>query len=152
MRQSFRDFEYIIIGGDSTDKTNDVIKKYAKSLKKFIIEKDDGIYHAMNKALPFCKGQYYQFLNAGDTLTTNYILDKLNTTIKSDTDLFCGSINTVDDKGKKQFNHYQNVNNPLEQMFCYHPATIARDYVFKKFQFDTKSFNFFIFFSNFTHF
>ena len=88
LRQSFRDFEYIIIGGSSSDETNDVINRYAKSLKKFIIEKDDGIYYAMNKALPFCNGQYYQFLNAGDTLSSNNILEELNTTIECNTEIF----------------------------------------------------------------
>ena len=92
----------------------------------------------MNKALPFCKGQYYQFLNAGDTLSSNNILEELNTTIECNTEIFCGSINIVDDKGKKKFQHYQNVISPFEQMFCYHPATIARDYVFKKHKFDTQ--------------
>ena len=49
--QSFRDFEYIIIDGGSTDGSVEVIKEYAGKVDYWVSESDKGIYHAMNKGV-----------------------------------------------------------------------------------------------------
>ena len=49
--QSFRDFEYIIIDGGSTDGSIEVIKEYAGKVDYWVSEPDKGIYHAMNKGV-----------------------------------------------------------------------------------------------------
>ena len=69
--QSFRNFEYIIIDGKSTDKTIKKIKKFKKKISFFISEKDNGIYFAMNKAIDVAKGTVLLFVNSGDLLTKN---------------------------------------------------------------------------------
>lgn len=138
LKQSFKNLEYIIIGGKSTDNTDSVIGKYANFLKNFIIEEDEGLYHAMNKAIQFCDGQYYQFLNAGDTLTTNSTLQKVNTIIEQDTDIFCGSIHKVEQNKKRYYKNVKFSVQPLDDMFCCHQAIIARKHIFEEFQFDTQ--------------
>lgn len=53
-KQNYQDFEYIIIDGQSNDKTLDIIKQYKTIFKEKMIwvsEKDKGIYDAMNKGL-----------------------------------------------------------------------------------------------------
>ena len=70
--QSFRDYEHWIIDGLSDDDIRKKIKKLKASIKdsklKFISEKDQGIYDAMNKGARLAKGDYLLFLNAGDHL------------------------------------------------------------------------------------
>lgn len=66
VEQDFDDYEYVIIDGASTDGTLDILKQYEHQIAQIIIEKDTGIYDAMNKAMLHAKGQYINFLNAGD--------------------------------------------------------------------------------------
>ena len=49
--QTFRDFEYIIIDGGSTDGSIDVIKKYKSRIDYWVSEPDKGVYNAMNKGI-----------------------------------------------------------------------------------------------------
>lgn len=67
-KQSFKDFEHLIIDGDSTDDSVSVIRKYASKLAYWTSEPDKGIYNAMNKGVLKAKGEYLLFLNSGDWL------------------------------------------------------------------------------------
>ena len=51
INQSFRDFEFIVIDGDSTDGSADLLRKYDKQITYWVSEPDHGIYHAMNKGI-----------------------------------------------------------------------------------------------------
>ena len=66
--QTFKDFEYIIIDGGSTDGSVDVIKKYEDNINYWVSEKDNGIYHAMNKGVKVAKGDYCLFMNSADKI------------------------------------------------------------------------------------
>ncbi|NOT63035.1 MAG: glycosyltransferase [Acidobacteria bacterium] len=65
-------FEYIILDGGSTDKTNEILKKYGDALKIFF-GPDKGVYDAMNKGIALSSGRYLYFLGAGDTLQTGIL-------------------------------------------------------------------------------
>ncbi len=69
--QSFKNFEYIIVDGGSTDKTLDIIKKYEKKIDYWISEKDNGIYDAFNKGISMCRGEYICIINSDDIFTKN---------------------------------------------------------------------------------
>ena len=69
--QSFRDFEYIIIDGKSTDRTISKINKYKNNVHHIISKKDKGIYFAMNKGIKIAGGTFLVFVNSGDILTKN---------------------------------------------------------------------------------
>ena len=69
--QDFKNFEYIVIDGGSTDGTLEVIKKNLDIIDKWKSEKDAGIYDAMNKGIDLCQGNFIGMLNAGDKYTTN---------------------------------------------------------------------------------
>lgn len=66
INQSFKNIEFILIDGGSTDRTNEIILKYKKYITCYISEPDSGIYQAMNKGIKLSKGDGYIFLNAGD--------------------------------------------------------------------------------------
>jgi glycosyltransferase involved in cell wall biosynthesis len=64
--QSYKSIEYIIIDGGSTDKTVDIIRKHETRIDYWISEPDEGIYDAMNKGIKIAKGEWINFMNAGD--------------------------------------------------------------------------------------
>lgn len=64
--QSYPAIEYIVVDGQSTDGTLQVIEQYKPKLAKLISEKDKGIYDAMNKGLAMATGAYIIFMNSGD--------------------------------------------------------------------------------------
>ncbi|MDP1880986.1 MAG: glycosyltransferase family 2 protein [Parachlamydiaceae bacterium] len=81
--QIFRDFEWIVIDGKSTDGCLEFIERQKDELTKWISEKDSGIYDAMNKGIKLSSGNYILFLNAGDTLFNEDTLMKIYMIIES---------------------------------------------------------------------
>lgn len=78
--QGCTDYEYIVVDGASTDKSVDVIRQYAEKFGprlKWVSEPDKGIYNAMNKGIRMASGDYLQFLNSGDCLVSEDVVDKM---------------------------------------------------------------------------
>jgi len=87
--QTFIDFEYIVIDGGSTDGSVDIIKQYADKIAYWVSEPDKGIYNAMNKGIVRAKGEYCLFLNSGDWLCAEVVLEKVFKIASSDDILYC---------------------------------------------------------------
>ncbi|OAV73457.1 PGL/p-HBAD biosynthesis glycosyltransferase [Bacteroidales bacterium Barb6] len=68
LNQSYPHIEYLIIDGNSTDGTVDIIKQYEAGISYWISEPDEGLYDAMNKGLRKATGDYVWFINAGDLI------------------------------------------------------------------------------------
>lgn len=64
--QSYKNIEYIIIDGSSTDNTLDIIKKYQDKITKIVSEKDNGFYDAINKGIKMVSGEIVAILNSDD--------------------------------------------------------------------------------------
>jgi len=71
LSQSYKNFEYIIVDGGSTDGTISIIKKYNKNISKWISENDRGIYDAFNKGMRLSKGDFVCIVNSDDILKKN---------------------------------------------------------------------------------
>lgn len=63
--QKFKNFEHIIIDGNSKDKTKSILRKYKTKLK-IISENDNGLYDAMNKGIKLAQGDIIGILNSDD--------------------------------------------------------------------------------------
>ena len=71
LAQEYKNLEYIIIDGGSTDGTLEIIKEYKKNISIFLTEKDNGIWDAMNKGIKLANGDLVGFLNSGDIYYPN---------------------------------------------------------------------------------
>ena len=92
LNQNFKNFEYIIIDGGSSDKTYDNVLKHQSNIDIILSEKDDGLYYAMNKGAALARGEFIVFVNSGDTLTENALLIIYNKTSNKNIDFVFGSV------------------------------------------------------------
>lgn len=90
--QTFKDFEYIIIDGGSTDGSKEYIVEQQNYFTYWVSESDEGIYDAMNKGIKEAKGEYLYFLNSGDYFLSNYILDRVNLNTINLPDIIYGNV------------------------------------------------------------
>ena len=97
--QEFKNFEYIIIDGASTDKTLAILNKYDNDIDKVISEKDHGLYHAMNKGIRAAKGEFLLFLNAGDRFVHATILNEVDSRILPKTRIVSADFINVKEEG-----------------------------------------------------
>lgn len=91
LNQNFKDFEYIVIDGGSQDKTLAIINEYSNLIDYFISEKDFGIFDAQNKGANHSNCNYLLFLNAGDYLCNENVLNNIFS-FDFDEDLIYGDI------------------------------------------------------------
>lgn len=105
MCQTFRDFEWIVIDGGSTDGSKELIEKYSSFFSYWVSEPDKGIYNAMNKGIKVAKGEYLQFLNSGDWLCDNTALERCFSHSFS-ADIVYGDLFFVNKNGNKYLNKY----------------------------------------------
>ena len=77
--QTFKEFEYIVVDGASTDGSVEVIKRLEPEFAhlKWVSEPDSGIYNAMNKGMRMASGEYFQILNSADCLASEDVVERM---------------------------------------------------------------------------
>ena len=77
--QTFKEFEYIVIDGASTDGSVEVIKRLAPQFAhlKWVSEPDKGIYNAINKGILMASGDYIQILNSADCIADIDVTERM---------------------------------------------------------------------------
>ena len=74
LEQTYRNVEFIIIDGGSTDGTLDILREYDDHIDYWVSEKDAGIYDAMNKGIALASGDIIGFINADDFYESSNVL------------------------------------------------------------------------------
>jgi len=77
MAQDYENIEYIVIDGGSTDKTVNILLKYNFFISNWISEKDDGLYHAINKGIRISSGDIIGTLHSDDLFASNNVVSKI---------------------------------------------------------------------------
>lgn len=90
IKQDYKNIEYIVQDGLSTDGTTNIVSKYPQI--KLYSERDSGIYDAMNKAKKKATGDFLLFLGADDLLYSDDIISKVAESIESDHEVYYGSV------------------------------------------------------------
>lgn len=110
LRQTNKDFEYLIVDGGSTDETIDIVKSYESEFSgrlKWVSEKDKGIYDAMNKGIKMASGDIVGILNSDDYFTSDDILQTVADAFKrQEIDAIYGDIHFIRDGNPKKCIRY----------------------------------------------
>lgn len=125
--QTYRDYEYIIIDGASTDGSVEIIKEHESHLSYWVSEPDNGIYNAMNKGIAKARGEYCLFMNSGDCLYDNHVLERITTIGHDHPDIIVGKV--YSSKSHKEL--FVPPHGDLS-LYCLYSATIAHQGAFIK--------------------
>lgn len=77
VNQTYKNKEYIVIDGASSDNTVEIIKKHSTSINLWVSEPDKGIYDAMNKGISYATGDWIIFMNSGDVFNNENVLSNI---------------------------------------------------------------------------
>ena len=75
VKQTYHDYELIIIDGDSSDNSKSIIEQHKSQIGYWVSEPDNGIFNAMNKGIIASKGDYLIFMNSGDCFYNETVLE-----------------------------------------------------------------------------
>ncbi|MBR1630528.1 MAG: glycosyltransferase [Paludibacteraceae bacterium] len=100
MSQVDADYELIVIDGQSTDGTMEIVNQYVDRIAKIVSEPDTGIYEAINKGIRLATGEVIGLVHSDDELTDQYVLrDITERMMQTDADLLYADGLLIDDKG-----------------------------------------------------
>jgi glycosyltransferase involved in cell wall biosynthesis len=95
--QRYKNIEYIVVDGKSTDGTLDIIKKHEDTITKWISESDKGMYDALNKGMKMATGDIIGILHSDDVFDNDWVLEDIVNTFKThETDAVFGDLQYVD--------------------------------------------------------
>ena len=77
LNQTYSDIEYLVIDGQSTDETLQIVRKYENEIATILSEKDKGMYDAINKGIQLCTGDVVGVLNADDFYIDNKVIEEV---------------------------------------------------------------------------
>ena len=92
LNQNYKNIEYIIIDGNSSDNTMSIINKYKEKISLVLSENDKGIWDAMNKGIKLAKGEIIGFLNCDDFYYENSFKTVNNYFKNFDIDFLFGTV------------------------------------------------------------
>lgn len=134
LNQTFKDYEYIVIDGGSTDGSKELIKQFENKISYWVSEKDNGIYNAMNKGIKQATGEYCLFLNSGDKLVDNLVLEKVFEK-KYTNGIIYGNLITVDENGNQKYRKSSEYIGKIKMLAdtLWHPVSFIKRELFLKY-------------------
>lgn len=148
LNQTYNNIEYIVVDGNSTDNTLNIIKSFENKFKekkikyKYISESDKGIYYAMNKGLSLCSGEFIGILNSDDWYEPITIEEIIKTKGDESFAIISGNKNKVNSGKKvlKTVKYKENLAKFIHKtMPINHPTTFVHKTVYNKIGlFDTR--------------
>jgi glycosyltransferase involved in cell wall biosynthesis len=130
LKQTFKNIEYLVVDGASTDGTIALLEKYSNEGKlNFISERDNGIYDAMNKGLRMANGDWIFFIGSDDTLFNDEVIERIFSSDYSNAEIIYGNVQLLH-SGKiydGPFDHEK-----LSQRNICHQGMFVKNSVYKK--------------------
>jgi glycosyltransferase involved in cell wall biosynthesis len=135
INQTYKNIEYIIIDGASTDNTLEIVKKYEDRIDYWISEPDNGIYYAMNKGIGLASGDYIAMLNSDDWYELNTCAMVAKSIQQNSADVFYGMMRIYDDK-IFQYVYGYSINMISKKMIA-HPSCFISQNVYSTTRYNT---------------
>ena len=102
LNQDYPHIEYIVVDGNSTDGSVDIIRRYAARISRWVSEPDSGQTDAINKGFSFARGDVLAWLNSDDTYEPRAVSEAVDQLLRNpDTGLVYGDANLIDEHGAK---------------------------------------------------
>jgi glycosyltransferase involved in cell wall biosynthesis len=136
LEQTYDNIEYIIIDGNSTDGTMEIIRKYQDSIANWITEPDRGIYDAMNKGIAMASGEWINFMNAGDTFYQSNTIESIYTTCDPKADIIFGAQELVYPDRFTVVKRTRPLRDVWKGNICWHQSLFVRTALLKHRPFD----------------
>lgn len=136
LNQTYKNYEYIVIDGGSSDRTLEIIKEYEKVFEgklKYVSEPDNGIYDAMNKGIDMAKGELIGIINSDDWYETDALENVIEQYQEYDYTLYYGYMRTIDGVNGKTircaiYNHEY-----IQDAMINHPTVFASKKIYERF-------------------
>lgn len=130
--QSYKNIEYIIVDGISTDGTWEKICKYKNQIHKIIHERDNGLYDAMNKGISLATGDIIGIINGDDWYETDAVENVVNA-FRNNVDVIYGDMRMIGDNDNTgQICDYVDMSDIWYSMIP-HPTVFVRKHIYNKF-------------------
>ena len=135
--QTYRDYEFIVIDGGSTDNTLSILEMYKDKIDILISETDKGIYDAMNKAIGLASGNYINFMNCGDSFADENVLYNISLNVHNCPDVIYGKTILNTSVGKYMSTPSAKICDSIKKImpFC-HQSSFVRLEIAQKHPFD----------------
>lgn len=134
LNQTWDGFEYLVIDGGSVDGSSELIASYKEKIDYWVSEKDNGIYNAMNKGILKSNGKYLLFINSGDVLIKDTVLENVQNFLLTDVDFLCGHLSFEKDGKEVVKEHPEQMSfSYLTSKTIYHPSTFIKRTLFDKY-------------------
>ncbi|MFT4072392.1 MAG: glycosyltransferase family 2 protein [Dysgonamonadaceae bacterium] len=134
--QTNKEMEYIVIDGGSVDGSTELIKENQDKISYWVSESDNGIYNAMNKGIRVANGEYLLFLNSGDNLYSENVLQECLSELTGE-DVISGNLEIKDENNLQSYwasPEKVGFSQFILQTIC-HPCTFIRKDAFEKYGF-----------------
>ena len=135
--QTYKDFEHIIIDGNSSDNTISICNSFPH-VSKIISEPDKGVYDAFNKGLKISTGEIIGFLNSDDILASTKVLEKIIGGFNENIDCIFGNVIYVNNQNDiiRVWNGSKfKKNNFAKGWVSAHPTFYCRKNIYEKYGF-----------------
>ncbi|GAB4024329.1 glycosyltransferase family 2 protein [Spirosoma koreense] len=107
LNQTYTNIEYIIVDGNSTDGTVELVQSYGDRIARFISEPDKGLYDAMNKGIGLATGDVIGLLNADDFYRHSRVIEHMVATFeRTGSDAVYGDMIYVDREDNRKIKRY----------------------------------------------
>ncbi|HXD91613.1 MAG TPA: glycosyltransferase family 2 protein [Bacteroidia bacterium] len=142
INQSYKNIQYIIIDGGSTDRSLEIINQYSSNIDILVSEKDNGISDAFNKGIKNAEGEIIGLLNSDDKYSefaVQAVVDSYLNNAELE-GIYYGDILYFDDDNS--FELIADANKLWKYMSIFHPATFVTKGIYNKFGGYSEEFNF----------
>ncbi len=113
LAQDYGNIEYIVIDGNSSDGTLDILNEYRDHIDVVVSEPDTGIYDAMNKGIDRATGDIVGILNSDDRFSRDDMISRIVKEFEAGIDAVYGDV------------HFVSANNP-DKVVRYYSSAIFK--------------------------